>query len=664
MKKFTIIASPEYEHMILEELGTARFVQLKEVTGVDFEKFKETGERPQDFPSLYKKFHETYQSLEETGLIDQARADLSTAELRDFTDDPEGTVESYLKQLEEVKRKLDEAVANEEARRKERERRLLEARARLERVRALEPDELKRGLAVGLVDLQILERLVEHLQRFEDISYKVIEVSPEAGYIFIFGPEKRKGWIETLFLIFEVKDIFDVLSTGDVLLALDAEIREEVIKEYEEEVEKLQLLVEKEEEEDVIKDQIEKIQVLFEREEKDQSPPILGKAKFLDNVLRIMSHKRAPVLRTKVISVIQGWVPEEKLEDMNRIKEDLEEKTEELFFVQYEDPSHEDHAIPTLPPKIKPSFLQPAYTLTTLRGWPSIHEVNPSYITILIFSFQFGLMFGDIGQGAIFLLLGLLLTWKFKSGMASKIGVLFIPMGIASIIFGFLYGEVFLIEGLIHPILFSPLHNIGKLMKTILGIAVAEICISLVISSINHIKEGDFFGILGEHGVGAILFIVGLYLGGLTFLGGATIGELFSHWTFSMMLAGLVLATLVPLISAVFHKHVGIDVMGEMISALMMTFVESLASFFSFLRIAAFALAHASLAIAAHALSNSMGPAIGLLMTNAIAMTFEFMSSSVQSLRLLYYEFMSRFFHGGGAPFRPFRIRNRSKQVA
>jgi V/A-type H+-transporting ATPase subunit I len=71
---------------------------------------------------------------------------------------------------------------------------------------------------------------------------------------------------------------------------------------------------------------------------------------------------------------------------------------------------------------------------------------------------------------------------------------------------------------------------------------------------------------------------------------------------------------------------------------------------------AAFALAHASLALAAEALANSMSLVIGLLLTNGIAMTFEFISSSVQSLRLLYYEFMSRFYHGGGTRFRPFKI--------
>ena len=80
---------------------------------------------------------------------------------------------------------------------------------------------------------------------------------------------------------------------------------------------------------------------------------------------------------------------------------------------------------------------------------------------------------------------------------------------------------------------------------------------------------------------------------------------------------------------------------------------------FSFLRLAAFALAHASLAGAATSMGEAIGSPIGaLVMMNVIALTFEFVSSSVQSLRLLYYEFMGKFFHGEGVPFKPFKLRN------
>jgi V/A-type H+-transporting ATPase subunit I len=256
-------------------------------------------------------------------------------------------------------------------------------------------------------------------------------------------------------------------------------------------------------------------------------------------------------------------------------------------------------------------------------------------------------------------MLGFILPRKFKSGLAQKLGVMFVPMGIFAIIFGFLYGEFFLIEGVLHPLYISPLHSINTLMKMVLGIGVVEMSAGLVLGAINQYKEGNIFGVLGEHGLGGILFLVGLYFGALYFLQVGNFFAVMSHWTFYMILGGLILAFIDPLLGTLKkHEKINFEVIGEGFAAFLMTFVENLSNFFSFLRLAAFALAHACLAVAAEALMGTMGPASILLM-NVIAMSFEFVSSCVQSLRLLYYEFMSKFFHGGGLPYKPFVIQEK-----
>lgn len=617
MKKVTIITLPEYESLVLESLGKTGVTELKHVTSPDFEGLKKYAAEV-DYEGLYKKVHSRYLELLKLGDITVEIVAPSLEQRRRLAEAPEAEVKDVLEEMDQI---VDKLKTTKEM--------LDSTRVKLEAIRGLQPDEFKKCIAVGIVKNEIIKRLEDYMKRYPNTSYKAVGISPDESFLFIFGAEENRKWIDAIFLVFDVKDIFSVLETGDILLVLDPEKREKAIDEYEKELKRI---------------------------EAERESLSLGKIADLDHLLKVLSNKSAPVLRTKIISVLQGWISESNVQVLEKEIANLESQMGETLFVWFEEPEHDDHDIPNPPPKLQPSFLQPAWTLTSLRGWPSAHEMNPAYLSILIFSIQFGVMFGDVGQGAIFLLLGLVFTWKFKRGMASKIGVMFIPMGIMSIIFGFLYGEVFLIEGVIHPILFSPLHNIGTLMKTILGIAVLEISLAHLVAAYNHLKERDFIAIFGQHGLGSILFVVGLYLGGLAFLGGLTIQEVFSHWTFSMMLGGLIISAFVPLISAMVNKKVGIDVLGDMTSAGMMTFVESLASFFSFLRMAAFALAHASLALAAEALANSMSLVIGLLLTNGIAMTFEFISSSVQSLRLLYYEFMSRFYHGGGTRFRPFKI--------
>ncbi len=577
--------------------------------------------------------------------------DLESDELREFNEDPAASVDDFLARFREVQGKIKE----DDARREEGENKLVEAKLRLESLKALEPEELKNCLTVGLADLSIQQRLNEYLQRFEDLNSKVVEFSSDKGYVFVFGPEERREWVETIFLIFEVKDIFEVLNPQDILLAIDSGRREAVIKEYEQEVQELQVLTEAEAEYKQIK---------------AEYSPVLGNAKFLDQMLKTLSDESVPSLRTNVISVVQGWIHEGNINALDTRIDDLQKKTGELFYLEYEDPGDDDHAVPTPEPKMSPSFLQPAFKLTSLRGWPSIHELNPSYIALFIFSFQFGLMFGDIGQGAIFLLLGFYLSRKYKSGLSSKLGTLMIPMGIFAIIFGVLYDSIFLVEGLLfhhHQFMPNPVHETTTLMLWVFKIAAAEVMFGLVLGAYNQIKAGNVIGALGEHGLGMFLYVGGLYMTAMHFIdiGMDFMGALSSPW-FLVAVLGMLFSFMEPILHAWKSGHgVGMEAIGEGVGGLLMTFVEGLANLFSFLRIAAFALAHASLAIAAEALTQSLGiPGVGLIVMNVIALSFEFISSSVQSLRLLYYEFMGKFYHGDGIRFQPYRLRVRRRQTA
>lgn len=579
MKKFTIITLPEHEIPILESLGKAGITHLLEATGPDFERLREVAEEV-DFEKLK----------------DQAGKELDEAE----------------KEIE---------VAKE---------RLMGTEWRLACLSALKPDEFKRCLVVGVVEFTLLPRLEEHLNRLGDVTYSTVEISPDGGLLFVFGPDERRRWVETIFLVFDVKDIYDELGVRDVLLVLDLGKRDETIKQYEEERRKYG-------------EEVERLQKVMESD--------------LEPRLRTLeSLQGAPVLRTEMLSVVQGWVPTEKLPEFKETIGDVEEEIGVGLIVRYEDPSHGEK-VPTMRPTIRPKFFDPAVKLTTLRGWPTAHELNPSMVTLLVFSLQFGMMFGDVGQGFIFLILGLILSRKYKTGLASKLGVAFVPMGIMAIFFGFLYGSVFLVEGIIHPLLFSPLHSIMRLFQMVLGIAVLEMSVGLVMGAINEYKEGNIAGVIGEHGAGGILFFVGLYFMATEFYISMDFMAIMSHWSFIVLMLGLVMAFVEPILSAVImHKKISFEVVMEGMAALLITFIEGLANFFSFLRIAAFALAHASLAVAAHSMTDFMGVG-GIILMNVIAMSFEFISSSVQALRLLYYEFMGKFFKGTGTPFKPFRVR-------
>ena len=51
-----------------------------------------------------------------------------------------------------------------------------------------------------------------------------------------------------------------------------------------------------------------------------------------------------------------------------------------------------------------------------------------------------------------------------------------------------------------------------------------------------------------------------------------------------------------------------------------------------------------------------MGIGVGIIFLNLFALTIEFLVCTIQALRLLYYEFMTKFYQGTGTPYTPWRL--------
>jgi V-type H+-transporting ATPase subunit a len=85
-------------------------------------------------------------------------------------------------------------------------------------------------------------------------------------------------------------------------------------------------------------------------------------------------------------------------------------------------------------------------------GIPCYLEANPALLTIVTFPFFFGMMFGDMGHGSLYIILGSVLTIGgpayFKGTLLESFGVaryLLLLMGIMAFYCGFIYNEWFAI---------------------------------------------------------------------------------------------------------------------------------------------------------------------------------------------------------------------------
>ena len=740
MKKVTIITPPEYEGLVLESLGRARVTQLTHVTGSEFEGLETPAEQTVDYKELYQRVQTRL--VEPLGLSEMKleRVTPEADELKAFARDPVGTVDSLIIEarsliakvnevkesvhvknnhlISELQKKLEaeevdlnvakssliEDLENIDAEKISKFNERLGLKAKLDSITALEPTELKNCFAVGIVQSDFIPQMKEYLKRYPNTYSKVSELSKNESLLFVFGDEDSQKWVDALFLVYDIKDIFDVLDPADVLLVLDLDKRKEAIKKYKEqlaELEKKTVAPEdetpkekelrekiaaleaeaakriadlKEEYDKKIKDNEETLKVEQKKVQEEQLSSV-NQVNYYANVLKIYSKKNAPVLRGKIISVLQGYTPERMVEDLRKAIGEVESQIGETLYVEVSDLGEGDDHAPVPEIDFKSEKLQPLWILTRLRGWPSAGELNPGYISVLVFCFQFGLMFGDIGQGLVFLGLGLALNGKYKSGMMKYLFALFIPMGIAAITFGFMYDSIFLYEHVIsnwlhtahielpfhYPIMPNPMLETGKLMNLIFMVGAIELTFGAMLGAYNAFKAKNYAGMIGEHGFGMGLYVVGLYLSAATmFTDGLDIMLVVAGFPFKLMLLGMGLSFVEPILHSLMHGHGigGVEAMGEGVGGLLMTFVEGLANMFSFLRIAAFAIAHVSLSSAGEAMGHAIdNPIAGMLIMNFIALTFEFVSSGVQSIRLLYYEFMGKFFHGEGIRFKPFTIR-------
>ena len=94
-------------------------------------------------------------------------------------------------------------------------------------------------------------------------------------------------------------------------------------------------------------------------------------------------------------------------------------------------------------------------------------------------------------------------------------------------------------------------------------------------------------------------------------------------------------------------------------------FISLLTNMVSYARLAGFSLAHVALAAVCQVLmmkSVTLGLA-GLVLMNLLALTIELLVVMIQALRLLYYEFSTKFFSGGGMEYKPLVLGGKLKSL-
>jgi V/A-type H+-transporting ATPase subunit I len=344
------------------------------------------------------------------------------------------------------------------------------------------------------------------------------------------------------------------------------------------------------------------------------------------------------------LAALSGWVPRRQL---GALRDTLDARFHGRYWLDVREPRASEVAeVPSL--MRYPAWLKPFVPLVKSYGIPRYGEFDPALPFAFTYLLLFGAMFGDVGHGAVILLLAASLYRRL--GYMAWVGI---AAGAVSMLFGLLYGSIFGYEDIIAPLWLSPLHDPVRMLTLAVAFGVGFIVFTLLVNTRNQFVAGRVGEALFDStGLAGLLFYLGA-VGGLASLAGAAdVAQ--PAW----MLAGCGIVVV-----AAFKWHEAQAGLGERILVTAIETLETGINLFSntlsFMRVAAFSLNHVALALAVFTLANGLdaaGHGITVVLGNIVIIVLEGGIVAIQALRLMYYEGFSRFFSGDGKAFVPLRI--------
>ncbi|MCK9230439.1 MAG: hypothetical protein M0Q23_05830 [Syntrophales bacterium] len=320
------------------------------------------------------------------------------------------------------------------------------------------------------------------------------------------------------------------------------------------------------------------------------------------------------------------------------------------------------------------ALFRPFELLVKTMGVPSNDEIDPTPLAAVFYIIIFSIMFGDLGQGLTLALVGVILRRIARkkgvlAGPVGQAGGIMILCGLGAAFCGILFGSVFSHEHLIPALIFHPINNIMTLFGFTVMMGVVIITVGLIINMINCVMNGEYGeALLEERGLVILVPYLALVFFAVRFVATDHVPVLWETSVFILFPVVLfaLRGVLGPLIFKSRAPHSAVEYIVETIMEIFELAISMLANTISFIRVGAFALSHAGLGIVTYTLAHMLDPslrspgAIAVIVAgNIFIIGFEGLICGIQSLRLEYYEFFSKFFKGSGVVFEPFRLAER-----
>lgn len=298
--------------------------------------------------------------------------------------------------------------------------------------------------------------------------------------------------------------------------------------------------------------------------------------------------------------------------------------------------------LPDPPPRSAPPvatldnwWSRPFQPFLVMWGTPDRLTVDPSGLLPVIVPLLFGYMFPDMGHGLVLVLLGLLLYRRHPGAR------FLLPCGLAAVAFGAVFGEVFGFHDLVPALWMKPLDDPVTVLAMPMGFGVILMLLGMGFAGVEAHWRGALRAWLLLDG--AVLLLYAALLAGV-------------FWPEALVVAGLAMFQYFvagALLAAPGERG---QALLDAVGRLLLSVFELVMNTLSFLRVGAFALAHAALSAATLTLAagteSSLAWGAVILLGNLFGVVLEGLLVFVQTTRLVLFEFFIRFLHEEGRLFR------------
>ena len=366
-------------------------------------------------------------------------------------------------------------------------------------------------------------------------------------------------------------------------------------------------------------------------------------------------YKKSSKLKDKMLKgrkyfYLSGWVPQSKLQ----VVKDTVDKYEDSLV----DQKKNSQTIANPPTKLKNNKIaRPFEFLVNMYGAPNYNELDPTGFFAITYMLLYGLMFGDLGQGLIFVLASFLIEKKSKI-----FGQLVRRIGFSASFFGLMYGSFFGIEDLIPTLLIKPFDNILKVLVASVAFGVILLLISYILGIYNKLhKQKDLEeGVFGKEGIAGLIMMISFIL---IILNIVKVNPIPMPVSIILLISSIVLMIFKQPISRKLldmypiYDQSSSDYYIESSFSIIEALLSVFSNLVSFTRVGAFAINHVGLYMAFEVMSKLVGGGfigiIILIFGNILIIGLEGMIVFIQGLRLEFYEMFSKYYKGDGQKFSP-----------